>query len=124
MKIRHLPLFGLALLGAALLSVTPALAANECEATITGNLERKETGETKTKLTGVVEVSVEKPCATVRYDLVVVEEITGGEKTEVRVSREVKVRGAKATQAMEYEIRAGRKVVGHRLEQTSCELCE
>ena len=86
---------------------------------------RKEQSETRTTFTGKVDISVTERCAVVRFDLVVVEEESGGEQTTTRVSKRVKIRDAAPTSLkMDYRVKKGRKVVSHRFEQTSCRICE
>jgi hypothetical protein len=114
-----------AILGLLLAPAAAPAAASECTATIDGTLMRKEGKETETVYTAKIDVSVPAPCAVVRFDVVVVEEASGGERTEVRVAKKVKLRGSSPTSLkLDYKLKHGQSIVEHRFEQRSCEICE
>jgi hypothetical protein len=120
------PLFGcLTILAFLAGSVAPLYAANDCNADIRGTLKRKDDSQTKTVYGVQVDVTVRETCAKVRFDLVVVEDLGGGEKEEVRVSRAITIRDATTgTMKLDYKLKRGRTIADHRFEQTSCEICE
>jgi hypothetical protein len=118
-------LLGSAILGLLLAPAVAFAQPNECTATFDGTLSRKEGKETGTHYTAKVDVSVEASCAVVNFDVVVVEEVTGGEQSEVRMPKQVKIRDSVATSLkVDYKLKKGRTIVSHRFEQTSCEICE
>lgn len=115
---------GLVLVGALLVPLPSPAADNQCQATIVGTLMREESKETKKVYTAKIDVSAKERCASVAFDLVVVEE-ANGKQTEVRVPKEVKIRdGVTTSLKLDYALAEGRTIVSHRLEQTSCQLCE
>jgi hypothetical protein len=68
---------------------------------------------------------VNEVCAKVSFDLVVVEDLGGGETKEVRVPKRIQIRDATmGTMKMDYKLKRGRTVASHRFEQTNCEICE
>ena len=106
-------------------SVGPLDAADDCNADIRGTLTRKEVKDTATDYTAQIDVDVDAKCADVSFDLVVVEGLGGGEEKEVRVSKHIRIRDrVTGTMKLNYKLKRGRTVVGHRFEQTACELCE
>jgi hypothetical protein len=100
-------------------------AADECSADIRGSLKRKEGKDTATVYTAQIDVNVDAKCASVDFDLVVVEDLGGGEQEEARVSKHIRIRDrVTGTMKLDYKLKRGRTIASHRLEQTGCELCE
>jgi hypothetical protein len=123
--VRRSVLSGFAILVPLFATVAPSFAEDECQATIIGTLMREEPSATKTVYTAKVDVETQQACAVVSFDLIIVEEAAGGEQTEVRVPKQVKVRDATPTSLkLDYELKQGRTIVSHRFEQTGCEICE
>ncbi len=115
---------GLVLLCIALLP-SAAFAEDECTADIRGKLMRKESGDTGTKLSAEIEVSAREDCADISFDLILVEEVSGGEQTEVRIPKTVRIRDSSSISIkVNYTLKTGRQIVSHRFEQTNCSLCE
>ena len=118
-------LFGCLTILAFLAGSTAPVCADECNADIRGTLKRQEDSETKTVYTVQIDVTVREVCAKVRFDLVVVEDLGGGETREVRVSKRIQIRDSTmGTMKMDYKLKRGRTVASHRFEQTACEICE
>ena len=108
-----------------LVSPATVFAQDECRADIRGTLMRKEVGNLDTHFSAKVDVSVKQTCAVVRFDLIVVEAMSGGEEVEVRVHKRVRVRdSAVSTMKLDYKLKKGRTIASHRFEQTGCEICE
>jgi hypothetical protein len=109
----------------ALLLPATTLAEDACNADIRGQLMRKEGSDVDTKFVAKVTVTVRKTCTMVNFDLVVVEQESGGETFEIRVAKRIRVRDSTAsTMKLNYKLSKDRKILSHRFEQTGCQLCE
>ena len=111
-------IFGLVALGM-VLSASAVFAQSECTADIRGKLMRKEEGDIDTKLTAKIDVSANQSCAVVHFELIVVEELTGGETFEVRVPKRAKIRDATTvTMKLNYKLKKGRTIANDPAHQT------
>ncbi len=119
-----LPLAALLLFG---FGTPAALAQEECDADLTPELVRKESGDETggvgTRYTFDVEVNTEADCAIVRFELVArVQRPNGDEETDTR-SAMVKLSNGSITQQMLYNLELDNELLEWKFKLVKCEPC-
>jgi len=115
------------LLGATLvvaIAATGQIAAQECSATVRGELMRKEENQNATDFSIAVEVETSAICANVDWELRVIERDRGGQERQKSMIKQSKVRDGSANpMKIRYRLNKGSTVKEYFLEVVHCRLC-
>ena len=115
------------LLGATLvvaIAATGQVAAQECSATVRGELMRKEENQNSTDFSIAVEVETSAICANVDWELRVIERDRGGQERQKSMIKQSKVRDQTANpMKIRYRLNKGSTVKEYFLEVIRCRLC-
>jgi hypothetical protein len=121
---RALGMIGVAAFAISCLCLTvPAVAQEECEATVDAQLESTEEGSEVTEFQFRVDVRVDNDCAKVEYDLVIEELLPNGQTKKVRKPEFAKLNDGGFSALVEHRMSSDLELRDYRAKIVRCQVC-
>jgi hypothetical protein len=106
------------------LVVRPALAVDECDASIHGELVGERPTGKDTRFIWKADITTTEPCANVAYVLTTKEERPNGEVWVTRTPKRTKLSAGTVSVRVGYRVREGNTLVEWKFEVTGCKTCD